>query len=95
MRAIRISELETNLDEILQQAQESGESIAITRDDPVIAHRVPVRRAPVNVEAVGDWLVELDRLAAEISANLPDDADTVEMVRDVRGSYSDQVLQTR
>jgi antitoxin (DNA-binding transcriptional repressor) of toxin-antitoxin stability system len=95
IRSIRISELETNLDEILQQAQESGESIAITRDDPVIAHLVPVRRAPVNVEAVGDWLIKLDRLAAEIGAYLSDDADAVEMVRDVRGSYGDQVLQTR
>jgi hypothetical protein len=49
----------------------------------------------VNVEAVGDWLIKLDRLAAEIGAYLSDDADAVEMVRDVRGSYGDQVLQTR
>jgi antitoxin (DNA-binding transcriptional repressor) of toxin-antitoxin stability system len=92
MRSISISELATSLDEILQQAQESGESIAITRDDQVIAHLVPVRRAPVNVEAVRDWLVELDRLAAEISAYWPEGVSAVEAVRDVRGSYDDEVL---
>jgi prevent-host-death family protein len=84
MRTVGVRELKAHISEILRQIEEDGERVAVTNHGTVVAHLVPVRRAPVDVEAVRAMLADLDRVAAEIGAHLPEDVDAVEMVRDVR-----------
>jgi prevent-host-death family protein len=83
MRAVGVRELRTHISEILRQVEENGETVAVTNHGTVVAHLVPVRRPP-TAEEVSAIFAELDRVAAEIGAYLPEDADAVEMVRDVR-----------
>jgi prevent-host-death family protein len=84
MRAVGVRELRTHISEILRQIEVDGETVAVTNHGTVVAHLVPVRRAPVDVEAVRASLAELDRLAAEIGAYWPEGVSAVEAVRDVR-----------
>ncbi len=84
MRSVGVRELKSHISEILRQVEEDGEIVAVTNHGNVVAHLVPVRRAPVDVAAVRATWADFDRVAAEISAYLPDDVDAVEMVRDVR-----------
>ncbi len=57
MRTVR---LEDNINEILDQAQETGETIAVTKGEEVIAHLVPANMPPWLTE-VPDWMrVETD-----------------------------------
>jgi prevent-host-death family protein len=84
MRTVGVRELKIHLSEIIHQVEEDGETIAVTHRGTVVAHLVPVRRAPVDAEAVRASLAELDRLAAEIGAYWPEGVSAVEAVRDVR-----------
>jgi prevent-host-death family protein len=83
MRSVGVRELSTHTSEILRQLTEDGETVTVTNHGTVVAYLVPVRRPPTEAE-VSAIFAELDRVAAEIGAYLPEDADAVEMVRDVR-----------
>jgi len=57
----------------------------VTKRGEVIAHLVPVRKPQQSAEQTDDavW-TDLERLAAEISANWPSNVSAVDAVRDVR-----------
>lgn len=83
MRTVTAEELEKHARDILTQLEQNGEVIEIASNDKVIAHIIPVHQSERR-QAVKPFLEEVDRLAAEIGAYLPERVDAVEAVRDIR-----------
>ena len=89
MRTIGIRDLKTHLSEILRQVQEEGQVIEVTNHGEIVARVVPVRKrgglkANAKDKANSTVWTDLERLAAEIGAHLPERVDAVQAVRDVR-----------
>ena len=84
MKTIGVRELTERINEILRLVEE-GETIALTDHDEIIAHLVPTpvqkTQTKQNME---DFWEKTDRLAAKISAYLPEKVDVVEIMHDVR-----------
>jgi len=85
MKTLGVRELKERISEILRLVEEEGETVEVTKRGEVIAHLVPVRKPQQSAEQTDDavW-TDLDRLAAEISANWPSNVSAVDAVRDVR-----------
>jgi len=85
MKAFDVVEFKQHIHEVLCMLANEGETIEITNHGEVIAHLVPVRMSQSSTEsAKRDVWTDLDRLAAEISANWPSNVSAVDAVRDVR-----------
>ena len=85
MKTLVTSVLIEHIDEVLCILANEGETIEITNHGEVIAHLVPVHTPQYSTEsAKRDVWTDLDRLAAEISANWPSNVSAVDAVRDVR-----------
>lgn len=85
MNTLDVGELIDNIDEVLYMVEEDGETFEITNHGEVIAHHVPVGMPQSTTEAAKrDVWSDLDRLAAEISANWPSDVSAVDAMCDVR-----------
>jgi prevent-host-death family protein len=85
MKTLGVRELKERISEILRLVEEEGETVEVTKRGEVIAHLVPVRKPQPSVEQTDDavW-TDLERLAAEISANWPSNVSAVDAMRDVR-----------
>lgn len=85
MRMVDIYELEGHLADVLDQLRETGETVAVTRDDEIIAHLMPTYIPEWMAKAPDDdvW-ARLNRLSAEISAHWPKGVSAVDAIRDVR-----------
>ncbi len=85
MKTLGVRELKERISEILRLVEGEGEIVEVTKRGEVIAHLVPVRKPQQAVEQTDDavW-TDLERLAAEISANWPSNVSAVDAVRDVR-----------
>ena len=87
MKTIDVSELTERINEILRLVKQEGETIEVIDHGEVIAHVVPTAtpiqqtRPKQDMEAFWE---RNERLAAEISAYLPEKVDVVEIMRDVR-----------
>lgn len=78
-------ELLTRINEMLRLIEEEGETIEITDKGKVVAHLVPTivpEKATEQSDAAA-W-EELKRLAVELDPYWPEDADAVEIVRNIR-----------
>ena len=85
MKTLGVRELKERISEILRLVEEEGETVEVTKRGEVIAHLVPVHKPQQSVVQADDavW-TDLERLAAEISANWPSDVSAVDAMRDVR-----------
>ena len=85
MKTFDAGELIKHIDEVLRMVEEEGETVEVTKRGEVIAHLVPVRKPQPYAEQVDDavW-TDLERLAAEISANWPSNISAVDALHDVR-----------
>jgi prevent-host-death family protein len=82
MKSLGIRELKTHLSEVLRDVQ-AGETIEVTNRGEVIALVIPARQRR-SVDEIRASLAELDRLAAEISAEWPVGVTAQDAVNDVR-----------
>lgn len=82
MRTLGIRELKKHLSEVLRDVQ-AGETIEVTNRGDVIALVIPARQSRTASE-IHTSLAELDRLAAEISAEWPAGVNAQDAVNDVR-----------
>ncbi|SRR6266446_1735106 len=89
MKTLGVGELKEHIDEILRMVEEEGETIDVTKRGKVIARVVPANEPekPIKRDLKRFW-EETDRLAAEIGTYLPEKADAVEIIRDVRRDLS-------
>lgn len=89
MKSLCVCELKERISEILRLVEEEGETVEVTKRGEVIAHLVAVRKLQQSVEQADDavW-TDLERLAAEISANWPSKVSAVDAVSDVRRDLS-------
>ena len=85
MKTLGVRELKERISEILRLVEEEGETVEVTKRGEVIARLVPARKPQQSVVQADDavW-TDLERLAAEISANWPSNVSAVDAVRDVR-----------
>ena len=85
MKTLGVRELKERISEILRMVEEEGETVEVTKRGEVIAHLVPVRKPQQSAELNDDavW-TDLERLAAEISANWPSNVNAVDAMHDVR-----------
>ena len=85
MKTLDVRELKERISEILRLVEEEGETVEVIKRGEVIAHLVPVRKPQPYAEQVDDavW-TDLERLAAEISANWPSNISAVDALHDVR-----------
>jgi prevent-host-death family protein len=84
MISVGVRELREDLSKLLQRVREEGEVIEVTIHGEPVARVIPMKRpSPVAEELSKQW-VELDQLAAEISAKWKGDSDAVEAVREQR-----------
>ena len=85
MRMVGVSELEDHITEVLQSVQETGETVAVTKDGEIIAHLVPaaIPRCLAKVPD-GDIWANFDRLVTELGVQWPEGVNAVDAVRDVR-----------
>jgi antitoxin (DNA-binding transcriptional repressor) of toxin-antitoxin stability system len=80
-KSLEIREIKEHINELLRILKEKGETVAITDNDEIIAHLVPITKAePANTAG---W-DNLKRLSAELSVHWPADVSAVEAIRDVR-----------
>jgi antitoxin (DNA-binding transcriptional repressor) of toxin-antitoxin stability system len=85
MKTFVVGELIERINEVLHMVEEEGETIEITNHREIIAHLVPVCRPHSSAEpATSAVWTDLNRLAAEIAAHLPEKIDAVKIARDVR-----------
>lgn len=86
METLAARELAERINEVLRRVEEDGETFEVTNHGEVIAHLVPVIRSshPATEQQSEDAWANLDRLAGEISAYLPNRVDSVDIIRDVR-----------
>jgi prevent-host-death family protein len=86
METLAVRELTERINEILRRVEEDGETFEVTNHGKVIARLVPVNRNshPSLEQQSEDAWANLDRLADEISAHLPERVDSVDIMRDVR-----------
>jgi prevent-host-death family protein len=83
-QSIGVRELKEHTTQILRKVRTRGTEIEITYRGQAIARIVPIRRSPPrSAESAAVW-TDLDRLAAEISANWPSTVSAVEAVREGR-----------
>ncbi|HLJ33685.1 MAG TPA: hypothetical protein VKU38_08545 [Ktedonobacteraceae bacterium] len=87
MKTIGVRELTERINEILRLVKEEGETIEVIDHGEVIAHvvptSIPIQQAQTKQDMEAFW-EKTDRLAAKISASLPEKVDAVEIMRDVR-----------
>jgi prevent-host-death family protein len=85
MKTLGVGELKEHIDEILRMVEEEGETIDVTKRGKVIAHLIPASEQKSSVEEkdAAAW-AELKRIASELGPYWPENADAVEIVRDVR-----------
>jgi prevent-host-death family protein len=86
MKTLGVHKLTERINEILHRVEEDGETFEVTNHGEVIARLVPVVRTthPSPEQQSEDAWANLDRLAGEISAHLPNRVDSVNIMRDVR-----------
>jgi prevent-host-death family protein len=86
METLAARELAERINEVLRRVEEDGETFEVTNHGEVIARLVPVIRSshPSTEQKSEEAWANLDRLAGEIGAHLPDKVDSVDIIRDVR-----------
>lgn len=86
METLAARELAERINEILRRVEDEGETFEITNHNEVIARLVPVIRSshPATEQKSEEAWANLDRLAGEISAHIPNRVDSVDIIRDVR-----------
>ena len=94
MRMVDIYELEDHLADVLDRVRETGEVVAVTRGDEVIAHLVPAN-IPQWLAKVsgGDAWPNLDRVKTGIDAHRSKNADAVEAVRTAWANFDRLVTE--
>lgn len=82
MKVIEVRELTDRINDILRMVEEEGESFEVTAHGEVIARLIPGRgfHTPLDEAA---W-TDIDHLAAEIGAHIPEKVDAVDIISDVR-----------
>lgn len=85
MKTLGIAELQERLNEILRLVQQERETVEVIDQGEVIAHLVPASQPqqPAKRDLPTFWK-DIDQLAAEIGAYLPEKVDAVTIVHDVR-----------
>ena len=94
MKTLELHDLEDRITEVMQSMQDTGETVAVTKDGKIIAHLVPAGfpdlLAPASLPqwltqpSDGDVWTNLNRLRDEISAHWPEGVSAVDAIRDVR-----------
>jgi prevent-host-death family protein len=86
MKTLGVRELTERIKEILRMVEEDGETFEVTNHGEVIARLVPVIRSSHSAteQKSEDAWANLNRLAGEISAHIPNRVDSVDIIRDVR-----------
>ncbi len=84
MKTMGVRQLKERISEMLRLVQE-GETVEVTKRGEVIARVVPARKQtqPDKQDLAAFW-TDIDTLAAEIGAYLPEKVDAVEIMQDVR-----------
>jgi prevent-host-death family protein len=83
MTTIEIDQLKDHINDALQQVEERGEIIEVTRQGLVVARLVPVQEQARDRDANGAWSALL-RLRDEISADWPEGVSAQDAIKDVR-----------
>ncbi len=87
MKTIEVRELVERINEILRLVEDEGETIEVTNHGKVIAHVIPTATPIQQIQTKQDveaFWEKTDRLAAKISAYLPEKVDVNDIMRDVR-----------
>ncbi len=92
MRTVGVDELEDHLADVLDQMRETGEVVAVTKGDEVIAHLVPANIPRWLAKVPGDdtW-ANLDRVKTD--AHRSKNADAVEALRTVWANFDRLVTE--
>ena len=85
MKTLGKRELTERIDEILRLVKEKGETFEVTEHGEIVARLVPASESEQTVEAsdAAAW-AKLKRIAVDLEPYWPENADAVEIVRDVR-----------
>jgi prevent-host-death family protein len=84
MDTIGIRELKQQTSKILRRVRENGETIEITYHGEAVARLVPVAPPTPTAEEMAAVLADLNQLAAEISAQWPDNISAQDAIDEVR-----------
>jgi antitoxin (DNA-binding transcriptional repressor) of toxin-antitoxin stability system len=89
MVAVSTKEFRERADDLLRRVQETGEAVEIFDDGRVIARLVPalpLDMSPNDEEGfdIEHWIQEMDVLAAEIGASVPEGTTALDMINDDR-----------
>ena len=88
MVAIQAKDLRDQADDVLRRLRTTGEPFEIVDDGQIVARLVPAvssqDRAGTDDDDVERWLEEMDRLAEQISATLPEGTTALDPIRDIR-----------
>jgi prevent-host-death family protein len=84
MEEVGIRELKQRTSDILRRVRQSREPVAITYRGRVVARLVPVEPAPREPAQAAALWVEMDELAAEISARWPAEVPAASAVAEQR-----------
>lgn len=94
MRTVGVDELEDHLADVLDQMRETGEAVAVTKGDEVIAHLVPANIPQWLSEVpAGDAWANLDHVKTGIDAYRSKNADAVEALRTVWANFDHLVTE--
>jgi antitoxin (DNA-binding transcriptional repressor) of toxin-antitoxin stability system len=77
------NELKDHINDAIQQVEEKGEIVEVTRQGQVVARLVPTHEQPLERDANGAWSTLL-RLQDEISADWPEGVSAQDAINDVR-----------
>lgn len=84
MRTVGVRELKQHASQILDEVQEKGEEVQVTRHGRVIARLVPVSAAKVDSEELETVWSDMDRLADEIARYWPERVSAAEAISEGR-----------
>jgi prevent-host-death family protein len=83
MKTMGVTELETELNHVLREIRETGETVEVISDGEPIARIVPVRKT-LNEQEKRAVIESLDSMAAQIGAHWPEGVSALDAVHDVR-----------
>ena len=89
MVAIQAKDLRDQADDVLRRLRTTGEPFEIVDDGQIVARLVPAmssqdRAGTDDDHDVERWLEEMDQLADEIAASMPEGTTALDLIRDIR-----------
>ncbi|MDQ3930863.1 MAG: type II toxin-antitoxin system prevent-host-death family antitoxin [Chloroflexota bacterium] len=79
-----VKELKEHLSEVLREVEETGEIVGVSKRGRIVARLVPARYGQRSKHDPRATIVDLDQLAAEISAGAPAGVSVEDVINDIR-----------